>query len=113
MDALSEHVRTGRLDLDEYSERSKRVTAARAVTDLAPLFTDLPAPHPSALHSADPERRPQPARTARRGQSAALIPIAVVGGLLVLFVLPRMPGLLVVLVVIALAGLVFARRRGT
>lgn len=49
LDALDEHVRTGRLDIDEYGERSAQVTAARRRGDLEKLFTDLPRPRPSVL----------------------------------------------------------------
>ncbi|HET6708491.1 DUF1707 domain-containing protein [Amycolatopsis sp.] len=49
LDVLEEHVRTGRLDIDEYGTRSAKVTAARRVSDLVPLFDDLPSPRPSAL----------------------------------------------------------------
>lgn len=49
LDALEEHVRTGRLDLDEFGTRSAKVSAAKTVKDLEPLFTDLPSPRPSAL----------------------------------------------------------------
>ncbi|MDQ0377354.1 DUF1707 domain-containing protein [Amycolatopsis thermophila] len=44
--ALGEHLSAGRLDLDEYGDRSARVTAARTRRDLAGLFADLPEPHP-------------------------------------------------------------------
>lgn len=44
--ALGEHLSAGRLDLDEYGDRSARVTAARTRRDLAELFADLPEPHP-------------------------------------------------------------------
>jgi hypothetical protein len=49
LDVLEEHVRTGRLDLDEYGARSAKVTAAKRVSELVPLFDDLPSPRPSAL----------------------------------------------------------------
>ncbi|WP_410656910.1 DUF1707 domain-containing protein [Amycolatopsis sp. lyj-112] len=49
LEALEEHVRTGRLDLDEFGTRSAKVSAAKKVSDIAPLFTDLPSPRPSAL----------------------------------------------------------------
>jgi len=51
LDVLEEHVRTGRLDIDEYGTRSAKVTAARRVSELVPLFDDLPSPRPSALLS--------------------------------------------------------------
>jgi hypothetical protein len=46
LEALGEHLSAGRLDLDEYGERSAEVTTARTVADLEALFDDLPAPHP-------------------------------------------------------------------
>jgi hypothetical protein len=46
LDALAEHLADGRITLDEYGERSARVTVARTVDDLTELFDDLPAPHP-------------------------------------------------------------------
>ncbi|MCR6488549.1 DUF1707 domain-containing protein [Amycolatopsis sp. OK19-0408] len=49
LDVLEEHVRTGRLDIDEYGSRSAKVTAAKRVSELIPLFDDLPSPRPSAL----------------------------------------------------------------
>ena len=47
MDALSEHLGKGRIDLDEFGTRSAQVTQARTVADLRALFSDLPPPHPT------------------------------------------------------------------
>ncbi|WP_308194690.1 DUF1707 domain-containing protein [Pseudonocardia kujensis] len=47
--ALAEHFSHGRLDGGEYEERVAQVWAARTLDDLGGLFTDLPAPHPTAL----------------------------------------------------------------
>ena len=44
---LGEHMSVGRLDVDEYGERSARATAAKTRRELAELFTDLPDPQPS------------------------------------------------------------------
>jgi hypothetical protein len=49
MEVLAEHVRTGRLDIDDYGTRSAKVNAAKTVRELAPLFDDLPSPRPSVL----------------------------------------------------------------
>ena len=57
LDVLSEHVRTGRLDIDEYGSRSAKVTSAKLVSELVPLFEDLPSPRPSALLAT---ARPEP-----------------------------------------------------
>ncbi|WP_203960474.1 DUF1707 SHOCT-like domain-containing protein [Actinocatenispora thailandica] len=45
--ALGEHMKAGRLQVDEYSERSGRAAEARTADELTSLFTDLPAPHPT------------------------------------------------------------------
>ncbi|SDY71046.1 protein of unknown function [Amycolatopsis xylanica] len=49
MDVLGEHVRTGRLDIDEFGTRSAKITQAKTVAELEPLFDDLPSPRPSVL----------------------------------------------------------------
>ncbi|MFC0439114.1 DUF1707 domain-containing protein [Kutzneria buriramensis] len=53
--ALGEHMSAGRLTIDEYGERSAKVTAARTRGELVELFTDLPDPQPGSAP------RPQPA----------------------------------------------------
>ncbi|MBV9845747.1 MAG: DUF1707 domain-containing protein [Kutzneria sp.] len=45
--ALGEHMGAGRLDVDEYGDRSARVATARTRSELLALFTDLPAPKPA------------------------------------------------------------------
>jgi hypothetical protein len=44
----------GRIDIDEYGERSARITAAKTRGELAKLFADLPAPHPVLAGVAPP-----------------------------------------------------------
>jgi hypothetical protein len=46
LDALAEHLTDGRITLDEYGERSARVSVSKTVGDLVDVFDDLPAPHP-------------------------------------------------------------------
>jgi hypothetical protein len=46
---LGEHFSAGRLDTDEFDQRVREAYLARTAGDLAPLFTDLPAPTPSAI----------------------------------------------------------------
>ncbi len=62
VDALGEHMTTGRLDLDEYGTRSALANAARTVGELHALFVDLPAPHPVLPGDDDavPARRRAP-----------------------------------------------------
>ena len=45
--ALGEHFSAGRLDIDEYGDRSAKVTTARTRSELTELFADLPAPKPT------------------------------------------------------------------
>ena len=54
MDALSEHLGKGRIDLDEFGTRSAQITQARTVADLRALFADLPPPHPTLPGGAAP-----------------------------------------------------------
>jgi hypothetical protein len=61
LDALGEHMRAGRLDPDEYTERATRLSVARYVEDLTPLFQDLPDGVPAAVaRSSGPGGSPVP-----------------------------------------------------
>ncbi|GAA3991832.1 DUF1707 domain-containing protein [Allokutzneria multivorans] len=44
--ALGKHFTAGRLDVDEYGERTAKVTTARTQGELLAVFADLPEPHP-------------------------------------------------------------------
>lgn len=44
---LGEHMSDGRLDVDEFGERSARAAAAKTRGELVALFTDLPSPRPT------------------------------------------------------------------
>lgn len=52
--ALRTHLELGRLSPAEYDERVRAAVAARTAAELAPLFGDLPAPHPGYLGAAQP-----------------------------------------------------------
>ena len=59
--ALDAHLQAGRLEAEEYGERSGKVSVARTAEDLAPLFADLPPPHPTLPHPSLPAPgRPDP-----------------------------------------------------
>lgn len=57
--ALGEHLSAGRLDIDEFGERSAKVTASRTRQELSGLFADLPDPRPDFGGRA-PAPRPEP-----------------------------------------------------
>jgi hypothetical protein len=80
--ALQRHLTEGRLDLDEYGERSMRAAQARTRAELAALFTDLPEPHPplrpaTSVPSARPWQQVAGRSTApllgRAGETAAAL----------------------------------------
>jgi hypothetical protein len=68
LSALGEHMSAGRLDIDEYGERSARITAAKTRGELSEIFADLPAPHPQyddapkAVATPGPAPVPEPKR---------------------------------------------------
>ncbi|MEC3978130.1 DUF1707 SHOCT-like domain-containing protein [Amycolatopsis sp. H20-H5] len=111
LDVLEEHVRTGRLDIDEYGTRSAKVAAARKVSELAPLFSDLPSPRPSALlaSASAASIAPQVSRApAGRWLTASAVPITAAVAI-VLVLLTHLP-FYVFLIPLAVALLVSRRR---
>lgn len=63
MNALGTHLETGRLEVEEYTERMDRAATARTAAELDELFVDLPAPHyrqPPALHQPQAPGSPGP-----------------------------------------------------
>lgn len=52
MKALDAHLEAGRLDVEEYGERSAAAAGATVASELQALFTDLPEPHPALPGSA-------------------------------------------------------------
>jgi hypothetical protein len=88
LDLLSEQFAVGRLDKDEFDERSDAVWSAKTQGDLTPVFADLPVRSPAL-----------PARTGGRGRqwgprwgphwAPPLLPLIVV--LILLTVLTKIP----------------------
>lgn len=80
IEALGEHMRAGRLDIDEYADRTAQVTAAKTRGELVRLFTDLPDPRPAVLREQLPVLRP--AATVQQpnplGLAAVAVPVAAV-----------------------------------
>ncbi|RZQ62765.1 DUF1707 SHOCT-like domain-containing protein [Amycolatopsis suaedae] len=90
LDALEEHVRTGRLDVDEFAERSARVSVARTSGDLIPLFADLPAPRPAVLDALTrPAAAPPPVRRGGGLLGNLTVPVAAVLGVLLFLTVLR------------------------
>ncbi len=53
---LGEHMSSGRLDIDEYGERTAKVATAKTRGDVLALFEDLPDPRPTFGQPAPPAR---------------------------------------------------------
>lgn len=57
-EALGEHFYTGRLDLNEYDQRTQAAIGATTVGQLADLFKDLPTPRPDFVNRLSPPPPP-------------------------------------------------------
>ncbi|MGH3760931.1 DUF1707 SHOCT-like domain-containing protein [Actinophytocola sp.] len=89
---LGEHMTAGRLDIDEYGERTAKVTAAKTRGELLDLFGDLPEPRPSFGRPAPPPA-PASARMASLGHKAVpvLLPFVAVALAVVLMFIVKLP----------------------
>lgn len=72
---LGEHMSAGRLDIDEYGERSAKVTTAKTRGELLDLFGDLPDPRPTFGRPAPPVPAPPPPVPYGRRIAPVLIPV--------------------------------------
>ena len=121
LDALSEHVRTGRLEIDEYGERSAQVTAARRRGDLEKLFADLPQPRPSVLYGrANPANWEQPHRpvsepaeklSPRRTVASLALPIAAIIAILLILTVAKTFAVFLIPIAVAVIGPAMFNRR--
>ncbi|MBB4686200.1 DUF1707 SHOCT-like domain-containing protein [Amycolatopsis jiangsuensis] len=97
LNALGEHMSAGRIDIEEYGERSARITAAKTRGELAEMFADLPAPHPAyggdvpaatppAASVPHPAAQPPAGEVARPEQSTPVMQRVVAGLLPILWI---------------------------
>ncbi len=125
LDALGEHMSSGRLSLDEYGERSAQVTQARTVADLTALFDDLPPPYPdlpTAAPAIPPARSVQnvaanpPAgadpRTPAQRATGAILAVSGILSLLLFFWLKTWVVFLLPAVVAVISGVVWGSQGG-
>lgn len=71
--ALRTHFEVGRLEPAEFDTRMQAALTAIAASDLAPLFSDLPQPHPAVLTVNQPTWNTYPA-AGRPPQAGGLVP---------------------------------------
>ena len=88
--ALGEHFSAGRLNVDEYGERTARATTARTRGELVAVFADLPGPHPrferpapsnSPVTAPDPAAASLPTKWWRQRSFTTLLAVAALGAL--------------------------------
>jgi Domain of unknown function (DUF1707) len=106
LQALGDHMTAGRLDIDEYGERTARVAAAKTRGDLVTLFSDLPEPKPRfgppvksmpAVPRQNLPAEPPPGPAAERWQArpvgqrlyAALVPVSFIVAAAIFFFVAR------------------------
>jgi hypothetical protein len=95
LQALGAHLEAGRLDIDEYGDRSACAAVAVRRAELAALFDDLPAPHPALPERpvpGPPAAAPVPVERHGRDRAPAVHGL-MIG--LVLVMIIALPGLMI------------------
>lgn len=118
IEALGEHLSSGRLDIDEYGDRTARVTAAKTRAELAPIFDDLPEPHPEVLRGKPPAvisrgmvLEPIRQRPLAERLGSMVVPAAAILALVLFFTVARgfWPVFLLPVIAAVLAGMAMGR----
>jgi hypothetical protein len=89
LQVLGEHMSAGRIDIDEYGERSAKITTAKTRGDLMALFYDLPDPRPQ--FATPVAMYPEPSTAPARRWEGAVVPAVGVAVVIAFFVLVRNP----------------------
>jgi uncharacterized protein DUF1707 len=94
---LGEHMSQGRLDIDEYGDRSARVATAKTRGELLALFGDLPEPRPAFGRPTTPA--PAPPRSLVQKVAPVVLPVVAIAVIFALTFLLRFPFILLVPIV--------------
>jgi hypothetical protein len=89
LQVLGEHMSAGRIDIEEYGERSAKITTAKTRGELMSLFYDLPDPRPQ--FAAPMAMFPEPSKAPARTWEGAVVPVAGVAVVLLFFFLVKNP----------------------
>ncbi|HEX2130609.1 MAG TPA: DUF1707 domain-containing protein [Actinophytocola sp.] len=81
---LGQHMSEGRLDIEEYGERTAKVTAAKTRGEVLDLFGDLPEPRPAFGRPGPPPSGPVGAGPVPARPGIAPVVAGVVGAVLVI-----------------------------
>ena len=100
LQVLGEHMSAGRIDIDEYGERSAKITTAKTRGELMALFYDLPDPRPQ--FAAPMAMYPEPPRTPARRWEGSIVPVVGIAVVLAFFFVVKNPLIFVLIPVVAL-----------
>ncbi|GAB2854460.1 DUF1707 SHOCT-like domain-containing protein [Lentzea nigeriaca] len=89
LQVLGEHMSAGRIDVDEYGERSAKITIAKTRGDLMALFYDLPDPRPQ--FATPMTMYPEPTNVPARRWEGAVVPVVGVAVVIAFFVFVKNP----------------------
>lgn len=89
LQVLGEHMSAGRLDVEEYGERSAKITTAKTRGELMALFYDLPDPRPQ--FAAPMAMFPEPAKAPARKWEGAVVPLVGVAVVILFFAVIKNP----------------------
>ncbi|MEU7482148.1 DUF1707 domain-containing protein [Lentzea sp. NPDC042327] len=89
LQVLGEHMSAGRIDVDEYGERSARITTAKTRGELLAQFRDLPDPRPQ--FAVPTPMFDQPSAVPARRWEGAVVPVVGVAVVIAFFVLVKNP----------------------
>ena len=100
LQVLGEHMSAGRIDIEEYGDRSAKITTAKTRGELMALFYDLPDPRPQ--FAAPMAMYPEPARTPARRWEGSVVPVVGIAVVLAFFFVVKNPLIFVLIPVVAL-----------
>jgi hypothetical protein len=100
LEVLGEHMKAGRIDVEEYGERSAKITTAKTRGELMAMFHDLPDPRPQ--FGVPMAMFPQPSRAPVRTWEGMVIPAVGVIVVIVFFVAVRNPLIFLAIPAVAL-----------
>jgi hypothetical protein len=107
LEVLGEHMSAGRIDIEEYGERSAKITTAKTRGELMALFYDLPDPRPQ--FASPMPMFPQPSGAPARRWEGAVVPLAGIVAVILFFTVVKSPLIFALIPVVAIA---VGRRNG-
>jgi hypothetical protein len=115
LQALGDHMTAGRIDINEYGERTAKVAASKTRGELTALFYDLPDPKPTFGRPAKikpAEAAPRPRQEIRSWEQrplpqrayAALIPLSWIFAVVAFLLFARSPFIFAIPIIVTVIG---------